>query len=111
MNFIIAVVSESYEKCMQVMSAESYRSKLDMIVECEQFMPAKWHSDSIWFPEYIILCRPTFGYSQTISGQNDQQWLGFIQEIKKDGLTNFHRLMAEIKRDSSRSEKAAVLLE
>jgi hypothetical protein len=35
MNFIIAVVSESYEKCMQMMSAESYRSKLDMILECE----------------------------------------------------------------------------
>ena len=58
MNFIIAVVSESYEKCMQSMSAESYRSKLDMIVECEQFMPDSWRLDKKWFPDYIILCRP-----------------------------------------------------
>jgi hypothetical protein len=58
MNFIIAVVSESYEKCMQVMSAESYRSKLDMILECEQFMPSSWKENKIRFPEYIILCRP-----------------------------------------------------
>ena len=42
MNFIIAVVSESYEKCMQVMGAESYKSKLEMILECEKFMPKSW---------------------------------------------------------------------
>ena len=77
MNFIIAVVSESYEKCMQSMSAESYRSKLDMIVECEQFMPDSWRFDKKWFPDYIILCRP-IDCQQTISGLKDEQWLGFI---------------------------------
>jgi hypothetical protein len=37
MNFIIAVVSESYSTNMQKMNQESYyyRAKLDMIIECE----------------------------------------------------------------------------
>jgi len=67
MNFIIAVVSESYEKCMQTMNSESYRSKLDMILEAEEFMPDSWRSDKKWFPDYIILCR-TIDCQQTISG-------------------------------------------
>jgi hypothetical protein len=52
MNFVIAVVGESYEKCMVSMNAETYRSKLDMILECELFknymknsIPESWKYD------------------------------------------------------------------
>jgi hypothetical protein len=38
MNFIIAVVNESYESCMQVMKAQTYKVKVDMIKELEQMM-------------------------------------------------------------------------
>ena len=38
MNFIIAVISESYEKVMQKLVAESYRVKVQMIVERELLM-------------------------------------------------------------------------
>jgi hypothetical protein len=66
MNFVIAVVGESYEKCMVSMNAETYRSKLDMILECELFMnymidyiPKSWkYDESELNPDYIILCRP-----------------------------------------------------
>jgi hypothetical protein len=66
MNFVIAVVGESYEKCMVSMNAETYRSKLDMILECELFMnymknssPESWeYADRELNPDYIILCRP-----------------------------------------------------
>ena len=35
MNFIIAVISESYEKVMQKLIAQSFRVKVDMIAERE----------------------------------------------------------------------------
>lgn len=37
-NFIVAVVSESYEKCMQTQKAKQYRLKCEMIVERESIM-------------------------------------------------------------------------
>jgi hypothetical protein len=39
MNFIIAVVSESYESCMEKKVQLIYRAKLEMIKECEDLMP------------------------------------------------------------------------
>lgn len=35
MNFIIAVVNQSYEKCMSTMNAQQFKVKVDMIVERE----------------------------------------------------------------------------
>ncbi len=35
MNFIIAVVSESYENCMEKMIISIWMAKLEMIEECE----------------------------------------------------------------------------
>jgi len=35
MNFLIAVISESYERVMQKLVAESYKVKVNMIVEKE----------------------------------------------------------------------------
>jgi hypothetical protein len=39
MNFIIAVVSESYENCMEQKIQLIYKAKLEMIEECEDLMP------------------------------------------------------------------------
>ena len=36
MNFLIAVISESYERVMQKLVAESYKVKVNMILEKEQ---------------------------------------------------------------------------
>ena len=38
MNFIIAVVNESYENCMTTMVAQTYQVKVEMIVERESLM-------------------------------------------------------------------------
>jgi len=38
MNFIIAVVNESYSNCMSKLVAESYKIKVDMIAERESIM-------------------------------------------------------------------------
>lgn len=55
MNFIIAVITESFEKCMQTKIAESYRLKTQMIAELESIMlPEEL------FPRYIVIRKPKF---------------------------------------------------
>lgn len=42
MNFIIAVVSESYENCMERMIQSIQSAKLEMVEECENLMPDRY---------------------------------------------------------------------
>ncbi|CDW74458.1 UNKNOWN [Stylonychia lemnae] len=58
MNFIIAVISESYERVMQKLVAESYRVKANMIVEREQFFTKDDFKSAKYFPSYIVVRRP-----------------------------------------------------
>ncbi|CDW71472.1 UNKNOWN [Stylonychia lemnae] len=57
MNFIIAVISESYEKVMQKIVAESYKVKAHMIREREQFFGKAQLSNEKLFPQYLVLRR------------------------------------------------------
>ena len=41
MNFIIAVVNESYENCMSKMTAQKFKVKVDMIIERESILTQK----------------------------------------------------------------------
>jgi hypothetical protein len=58
MNFIIAVVNQSYENCMQQSLAQSYKVKLHMISERESIMSESEYKNKEWFPNFIILCKP-----------------------------------------------------
>ena len=58
MNFIIAVVNQSYENCMQQSLAQSYKVKLHMISERESIMSENDFLNKDWFPNFIILCKP-----------------------------------------------------
>lgn len=58
MNFIIAVVGESYEACMTKRVAQSYKGRVDMIVEREQIMTQSEFGRKEWFPNYILVRRP-----------------------------------------------------
>ena len=77
MNFIIAVISESYEKVMQKYIALSYKVKVDMIAERELFFDEKDLSDNKLFPKYLILRKPVRGDDET-----GQDWQGFIKDLK-----------------------------
>lgn len=57
MNFIIAVVNESYENCMSKMTAQKFKVKINMIVERESIMRSGDLANSEWFPNYIVLRR------------------------------------------------------
>ena len=58
MNFIVAVVSESYEKCMQTQKAQEYRLLCDMIVERESIMTPEEFSNKRYFPNYLVVRQP-----------------------------------------------------
>lgn len=79
MNFIIAVVSQSYENCMQTMNAQSYKVKVDMIMEREQLMDKADLERREWFPNFIIVRKPLGdGADASHSGESQGEWQGLL---------------------------------
>ena len=58
MNFLIAVISESYERVMQRLVAESYKVKVHMIVEKEQLFSNEEKKSEKLFPSYLVIRKP-----------------------------------------------------
>ena len=54
MNFIVAVMADSYKKCMDTRSQLTMKLRLEMIVEREYLMAEKELENESWFPNYII---------------------------------------------------------
>ena len=81
MNFIIAVVSESYESCMEKKVQLIYKAKLEMITECEDLMP-EWlfTNKKNWFPRFIIIRREQGSGG---GGDNSDEWYGFVKQMQK----------------------------
>jgi hypothetical protein len=57
MNFIIAVISESYEKVMMKLTSEVYRQKANLIYERELHFTQKDFDNKELFPYFIIIRR------------------------------------------------------
>ncbi|CDW72372.1 wd-40 repeat protein [Stylonychia lemnae] len=102
MNFIIAVISESYERVMQKLVAESYKVKANMIVEREQLFSDKDLTKEELFPNFIIVRRPTNNDSNDAG-----EWQGFIKDLKytirtsaakskSEMIQNFHSSIEKI---------------
>ncbi|CDW79849.1 wd-40 repeat protein [Stylonychia lemnae] len=91
MNFIIAVISESYERVMQKLVAESYRVKAHMIVEREQLFSNQDLQSQKYFPNFIVARRPL----NTESNESGE-WQGFIKDIKYTIRTTAAKSKAEI---------------
>jgi hypothetical protein len=83
MNFIIAVVSQSYENCMQRSVAQSFKVKLHMIREYESIMSQQEYENKDWFPNFIILCKPLSEGRNSDGGEMDNEWSGLLKEIEK----------------------------
>jgi len=83
MNFIIAVVNESYENCMQEMQAQTYKAKLDMIKEHEQIMKSYLREgneerDKL-FTNFILVKKQ----SEAEKGNQEKtEWSGIIKDFK-----------------------------
>lgn len=93
MNFIIAVVNESYENCMTKLVAQTYKVKIDMIVEREQMMTQADLNNQKWFPNYIIVRK----LANNSDGGSGVQWQGFVKEIK----TGYERAIGKLTTDIS----------
>eukprot|EP00347_Sterkiella_histriomuscorum_P018008 403347138 len=78
LNFIIAVISESYEKVMQKMVAESFKIKAELIKERESYFSHADFQNENYFPDYVIFRRPV---EDQIDG--NEEWQGFVKDIKK----------------------------
>lgn len=89
MNFIIAVVNESYENCMMKSVAQSYKTKVDMIIEREEIMSAAELSNPDFFPRFILVRRPKDLASRK------EEWQGFVKEIK----SNQERVLLKVQED------------
>ncbi len=83
MNFIIAVVSQSYENCMQRSIAQSYKVKLHLIRERESMMSQEEYQNKEFFPNYIILCKPLSEGRVLEGGEMENEWNGLLKEIEK----------------------------
>ena len=83
MNFIISVISQSYENCMQKSTAQSYKVKLNMISERESIMSKNNFKNKEWFPNYIVLCKPISEGSNSDSGNMENDWNGVVREMEK----------------------------
>eukprot|EP00347_Sterkiella_histriomuscorum_P003812 403362845 len=78
LNFIIAVISESYEKVMQKMVAESFKIKAELIIERESYFSHADFQNQNYFPDYVIYRRPV---EDQVDG--NEEWQGFVKDIKK----------------------------
>ncbi len=85
MNFIIAVVGQSYENCMQQSESQQYKVKIVMIREYESIMSDKQKLayKETWFPNYIIVCKPQSEGRDAQSGDSQNEWKGMLREVQK----------------------------
>jgi hypothetical protein len=103
MNFIIAVVSQSYENCMQTMNAQSYKNKVDLIMERESLMGEADLKRKEWFPNFIIVRKPD-GVDGFHSGESQGEWRGMIREIQKGVKIQIDTIRDEIKKHNIKAE-------
>ncbi|CDW91053.1 UNKNOWN [Stylonychia lemnae] len=91
MNFIIAVISESYERVMQKLVSESYKVKANMIVEREQLFDKTDLAREDYFPNFIVVRRQ-------INNESSQsgEWQGFIKDLKYTIRTSNAKSKGEI---------------
>ena len=99
MNFVIAVVSSSYESCMEKMVAESYKAHLDMIIEREIFMSEEDRANPLYFPNYLIMIKRV---DEENNNNDGREWQGMIKELKKQTESTrvkvskeFHKVTSE----------------
>jgi hypothetical protein len=73
---------------MSKLTAQSYKVKVDMIVERESIMSKSQLNNPAWFPNYLVLRHPVAIETSNTEGN----WQGFVKEIEN----NFERSLAKV---------------
>eukprot|EP00347_Sterkiella_histriomuscorum_P010233 403377082 len=89
MNFIIAVISESYERVMTKLVAQSYKVKVDMIVERELHMDYSQINQKN-FPKNLFLRRTAD------LDESGEEWQGFIKDLKATVKTSSNKTQNDL---------------
>ena len=89
MNFIIAVVNESYANCMAKLIATSYQTKVEMIVERESIMSDTERLRNDWFPRFIIL-------RKEVDKKTEDEWKGFVKELQVHNERQTSKIQAQL---------------
>ena len=104
MNFIIAVISDSYSKIMQKVVGESFRVRAELIGERELHFDQKEFNNKKLFPRYLILRRPDINDNTDETQQFDKfkkEIKNTIQELSKKTMnelqTQFKSEIGELK--------------
>ncbi|CDW82688.1 wd-40 repeat protein [Stylonychia lemnae] len=91
MNFIIAVISESYEIAMQHIIAQSYQVKAKMIAEREALFSQYDLSNQDFFPNYLVVRRLSNNEVNEVG-----EWQGFIADLKSTIRSTISKSKSEI---------------
>lgn len=97
-NFIVAVVSESYEKSMQTSKTLQYKMKCDMIKEIETIMSPQQKADTTLFPKYLVYRR---ALASDYEGQ--EEWQGFVKDIKASQARNYKSLKDQLRQQEAKT--------
>ncbi|CDW78462.1 wd-40 repeat protein [Stylonychia lemnae] len=89
MNFIIAVISQSYERAMQRLIPQNYAIRAEFIYERELFMQNNEISDEN-FPRYLLLRR------KIIEENENKEWQGFVKDIKTSYKANTNNIKVQM---------------
>ena len=94
MNFLIAVVNQSYESCMMTMKQQQYRSKLGFLVMTEKM-----------YEDYYIIENKE-GEEEEGSGE----WQGMVKEIKNDMKLKFDINKRELITSETKGQKEIIMI-
>lgn len=78
MNFLIAVISQSYENVMNKLQVHTYKNRASMNFQYYQIMEFYQMSDKLTL---VLLQSKTTGAE--VEGDDNDEWKGFVQTIKK----------------------------
>ncbi len=107
MNFIIAVISESYNRVMENVEAEVYKVRAHMILEREAFIPDDTaHEYKEYFPRFILMRQPV-----TVGATDEEEIHNLIREMKFEQqrlCEKFERKDGEMKKELEEIKKILV---
>ena len=85
---------------MTKLVAQSYKVKIEMIIERESVMSAKELKNRLWFPNFIVLRQPV------AAGSGDgTDWQGYVKAIKRNIDRAITKQGAELKLSLNQIQK------
>jgi hypothetical protein len=87
------------------MNAQSYKNKVDLILERESLMDKTDLQNKEWFPNFIIVRKPFIdGMDGSQSGESQGEWQGMLREIQKGVKRQIDVIRDDMKKNNIKAE-------